>query len=51
MAKEKQRFEYKLTLGKHPITGETIRRSFYSSKSLRDAKKKPRNSSAITSWS
>ena len=36
----KQRFEYKLTLGKHPITGETIRRSFYSSKSLRDAKKK-----------
>lgn len=40
MAKEKQRFEYKLTLGKHPITGETIRRSFYSSKSLRDAKKK-----------
>lgn len=40
MAKEKSRFEYKLTLGKHPITGETIRRSFYSSKSLRDAKKK-----------
>lgn len=33
----KQRFEYKLTLGKHPITGETIRRSFYSSKSLRDS--------------
>ena len=43
MAKEKQRFEYKLTLGKHPITGETIRRSFYSSKSLRDAKKRPRS--------
>lgn len=40
MAKEKKRFEYKLNLGKHPITGETIRRSFYSSKSLRDAKKK-----------
>ena len=40
MAKEKKRFEYKLNLGKHPITGEVIRRSFYSTKSLRDAKKK-----------
>lgn len=40
MTKEKQRYEYKLTLGKHPITGEVIRRSFYSTKSLRDAKKK-----------
>ena len=37
---EKKRFEYKLTLGKHPVTGETIRRSFYSTKSLRDAKRK-----------
>ena len=46
MTKEKQRYEYKLTLGKHPITGEVIRRSFYSTKSLRDAK----NSSAITKW-
>ena len=25
MTKEKQRYEYKLTLGKHPITGEVIR--------------------------
>ena len=40
MAKEKKRFEYKLSLGKHPISGEVIRRSFYSTKSLRDAKKK-----------
>ena len=40
MAKEKKRFEYKLNLGKHPISGEVIRRSFYSTKSLRDAKKK-----------
>lgn len=40
MAKEKNRFEYKLSLGKHPISGEVIRRSFYSTKSLRDAKKK-----------
>lgn len=37
---EKKRFEYKLTLGKHPVTGKTIRRSFYSTKSLRDAKRK-----------
>lgn len=40
MAKEKKRFEYKLSLGKHPFSGEIIRRSFYSTKSLRDAKKK-----------
>lgn len=40
MAKEKKRFEYKLSLGKHPISGEVIRRSFYSTKSLRNAKKK-----------
>ena len=40
MAEKKKRFEYKLTLGKHPVTGETIRRSFYSTKSLRDAKRK-----------
>ena len=40
MTKEKQRYEYKLALGKHPITGKIIRRSFYSTKSLRDAKKK-----------
>lgn len=40
MTKEKKRFEYKLNLGKHPISGEVIRRSFYSTKSLRDAKKK-----------
>ena len=40
MSKEKKRFEYKLSLGKHPVTGEVIRRSFYSAKSLRDAKKK-----------
>lgn len=40
MAEKKKRFEYKLTLGKHPVSGETIRRSFYSTKSLRDAKRK-----------
>ena len=47
---EKKRFEYKLTLGKHPVTGETIRRSFYSTKSLRDAKRKAEASSAAMSW-
>lgn len=40
MAEKKKRFEYKLTLGERPVTGETIRRSFYSTKSLRDAKRK-----------
>ncbi len=40
MPKAKKRYEYKATLGKHPITGETIRKSFYSTKSLKDAKRK-----------
>lgn len=38
MPKAKKRYEYKATLGKHPVTGETIRKSFYSTKSLKDAK-------------
>ncbi len=40
MPKAKKRYEYKLNLGKHPVTGETIRKSFYSTKSLKDAKRK-----------
>ena len=39
MAKQKKRYEYKLNLGKD-IHGEPIRKSFYSTKSLSDAKKK-----------
>lgn len=38
MAKKKY-YEHKITLGK-TITGETIRKSFYSSKSKSDAKRK-----------
>ena len=36
---KKKRYEYKLTLGKD-INGQLIRRSFYSTKSRADAKKK-----------
>lgn len=50
MTKEKQRYEYKLTLGKHPITGEVIRRSFYSTKTFGTRRRRLRNSSAITKW-
>ena len=41
MAKKNHtRYEYKISLGKHPITGELIRKSFYSTKSKADAKRK-----------
>ena len=39
MTKQKRRFEYKLNLGKG-IDGKAIRKSFYSTKSMSDAKKK-----------
>lgn len=39
MPKRKKRYEYKASLGKN-IDGETLRKSFYSTKSLADAKKK-----------
>ena len=39
MPKAKKRYEYKLNLGKG-INGQLIRKSFYSTKSLADARKK-----------
>lgn len=39
MPKKKKRYEYKLNLGKD-INGKLLRKSFYSTKSLTDAKKK-----------
>lgn len=46
----KQRFEYKLNLGKHPITGETIAARSTAAKACGTPRRRPRRSSVNMSW-
>lgn len=49
MPKQKKRFEYKVNLGKD-MNGRLIRKSFYSVKSLADARRKQKNTSSNMKW-